>query len=146
MSSISNFADRPGTIKNVNFAQPSAGAEQILTVPSGKRWRVISLHNALITSAAAANRQVSMNLKDDTGAVVAKSQAIVNHAASLTKQYDWSNGVAVYTSIDVALVNGPLPVGVFLLASWVITTQTTNIQSGDQFLQGIVLVEEWSSL
>src|SRR3990170_4429385 len=67
-------------------ADPAAGAEVIITVPTAKRWRLVAIRFRLVTSATAASRQVTLIIDDGTNVIWRKLVA-ATQTAGLTRNY-----------------------------------------------------------
>lgn len=131
----------PGAIRSVTGTDPAANTEILEAVPTGARWRPLSIRAALVTDANAANREVAITFDDGTS-VYAEAHAGVNQAASLTRQYAASRGgvrgaAATATGILIAIPELLLPAG------HRIGTATTNRQAGDNWSAPQLLIEEW---
>jgi hypothetical protein len=131
----------PGALRSLTGTDPAANTEIQETVPTGARWRLISLRAALVTDANAANREVAITFDDGT-TVYAEAHAGANQAASLTRQYAAARGgvrgaAATGTGILIAIPEIVLP------AAHRINTATTNRQAGDNWGAPQLLVEEW---
>lgn len=130
-----------GNIRVIVGTDPAAGAEISETVPTGARWRFISLRATLTTSAAAANRVVGLTFDDGTNGYAA-AYANFNQAASNAFTYYFSNtGLNhVQTSIDAMVSTPP---NVMMAAGHRLRTLTGAFDAGDNWTAPIYEVEEW---
>lgn len=130
-----------GAIYSVIGTAPLAGAEVSQTVPTNARWRLKGMAVNLTTSAAPANRAVTVVI-DDGANVLAVFQAQTFQIASLTRTYhlDSSGGAADLTSTSIPVF---MPVDLPMLAGWRIRTLTTNLQGADAYSTPVFYVEEW---
>ena len=140
-SPVQTTVGLPGALRSLLGTDPAANVEIAETVPTGARWRLLSLRAALVTDANAANREVAITFDDGT-TVYAEAHSGVNQAASLTRQYTATPGgvrgaAATGTGILIAIPNLLLP------AAHRIATSTTNRQAGDNWGAPQLLVEEW---
>lgn len=130
-SPIRSSAAGPGALRPIAGADPAAGAEWTITIPTGTRYRLRSVSAVLVTDATAANREVSIVIT--AGAVVVASVASgVNHVASQTRRYSaFPTAVrgAAAQSLDLLV---PLPY-VELRGGDTVTSVTTNLQAGDNW-------------
>ena len=135
-----------GTIKLITGTDPSAGSEISETVPSGKKWRLISLFIELATDSTTADRKIKLVI-DDGSTTFWNVNTHLNHPASDTRNYVFASGHQQdtdQTNFDndkIALL--PLPNNLILKAGYRIQTITANLQSGDNYSAPKMLVEEW---
>jgi hypothetical protein len=132
--------ERGGALRALTGTDPAANTEISETVPTGARWRLLSMRFALVTDANAANREVAITFDNGT-TVYFEAASGANQAASLTRQY-----TAAVTNVRGAAATGtgiliPLP-DLVLLAGHRIATVTTNRQAGDNYGAPLLLVEE----
>ena len=131
----------PGALRSRAGTDPAAGADVSETVPTGARWRFLSLRVVLVTDGTAANRTPNLVFDDGT-TVFAMAAPNFNMAASLTFQYHFvASGVThVHTSASGQVA---APANLILPAGFRIRTSTGSIQAGDNFGAPQLLVEEW---
>lgn len=132
--------ERSGALRRLTGTDPAANTEISETVPTGARWRLLSMRVALVTDANAANREVAITFDDGT-TVYFESAAAANQAASLTRQYTASivgqrGAASTGTGILILLPD------VQLLAGHRVRTVTTNRQVGDNYGAPELFVEE----
>lgn len=135
-----------GIYKHVVGTAPAAGAEILDVVPDGVLRRVIAVRFAFTSDATAVNRRVTFLIDTGaTGAIVWRTSAAVDQAASLTYTYQVAHlGItpgALDASIDHYVM--PLPPGIVVRPGFRFRTITTNLQAGDQFGAAVYYVEEW---
>lgn len=141
-SPLRSSLEGPGIIRSITGTDQAAGAEISETVPTGARWRLISISATLVTSATVANRDVCVTLDDGTK-VFFRSNGQTNHPASNTFVYTFANIGQIMAG---AVTNSPqcvLPADVKLIAGCRIKTVTTNLDAGDNWGAPQLLVEEW---
>jgi hypothetical protein len=141
---IQSPLEGPGRVYRVIVADPAAGAEIIITVPNGYRWRFSSLCATFQTSATVGNRVPHFAI-DDGAYVCYRVSGATGQAASLTYTYCFS-GYQVSGSVSPALVNVPAPPHLVLAAGHRIRTLTTGLDASDQYKNIYLLVEEWIEL
>ena len=133
------------TIKSLNLGT-TTGTDCIWTVTSGKRWRVISISFAFVTSATAGARGIGFIWQDATPVtcgiagyfitIPASTTAFVSATPGVPPQ---SNFLAGLTSLTVSL-----PPYLVLGPGMKIQTYTNNLQAGDEFEGPDLLYEEFS--
>jgi hypothetical protein len=118
--------------RQVNVA--AAGADGILTVPAGGKWRVQNARVLLVTSATVASRTVRVVLDDGGGGNLVVISPRLTQAASLTGNYYFGQGFTQPAAGAASGTDGEnlcgfpravLPVG------YRIKTAVINIQVGD---------------
>lgn len=133
--------DGPGQPRSVTITTPGAGADFLFTIPTSARMRIVSLNAVLTTSAAVANRDVSLVI-DDGANVVAELNSGANQLASLTQEYTWGDSLPL-----ASVFNGnqmiPLPSQLILPPAFRIRSETTAIDVADQWSSIFMLVHEW---
>src|SRR5579864_292294 len=87
-----------GAVYRLEAAQPVAGADWAFTPPPGAGFRIIGGSAQLLTSAAIANRQVSI-LADDRSVTLFTIEAAAVQAAGATVTYDLLPGCTLTTAI-----------------------------------------------
>jgi hypothetical protein len=132
-----------GWVRRVSGTNPAAGVEVHEAVPTGARWRLLSLFETLVTSATVANRRPVFLFGDASSFTFFNASAPVVQAASLTVFYCASPGLAFDTAPDATRVNLGIPTSMLLGAGFTIDTLTTNLQAGDDWIAPSMLVEEW---
>jgi len=104
---------------------------------------VISFFCQLVTSAAAANRLVRLEFDDNASNTLMLMHDPVIQAASLTTVYTFARGINSTMSASLREVGRDIPNNVWLGPGFVIRTITGNVQGGDQYSRGTLLVREW---
>lgn len=85
-------------------------SDKSITVPAGKVWKVLYAYASLVTTATVGNRQVQMDVQDDSANVLGQSSALNVQTASGTEYYHWRSSRNTATE-DVATEHWmPLPV------------------------------------
>jgi len=131
----------PGALRSITGTDPAAGAELAETVPTGARWRFISLRVSLTTDANAANRVPQLIFDDGTN-VFAGAAGNFNQTAGATFVYHFvAAGVShAQSSVSVQVAT---PANLLIPAGGRIRSSTGGIQVGDNFTAPQYLVEEW---
>ena len=141
----SNVEDiRPGgsRITQASIATPSAGAEIVQAVATNQQWIIQSIRFTLTTDANAADRRVHIQIGTDTTVDIdAFSQT--DHTASLARNYTCAHFGAINDSVDDDDILIPIPANIEISDIWRITTDTTNLQAGDAFTAGKILVKNF---
>lgn len=137
--------DGAGVIRTISGTDPAAGAEISETVPTGARWRLMSLQSVLTTSVAVANRNVQIVIDDGTNETY-RAACASNQAASNAFRYSFSaSGVTnVPASANTHMV--PTPAPAILGPGYRIRTITNLLDAGDNWSQAFILVEEWQEV
>jgi hypothetical protein len=131
----------PGAIRAITGTDPAPAVEITEAVPTGARWRVISLRATLVTDANVANRNAAFGY-DDGATTLYLSQSDFAHTAGLSIPYNVAgHGYRGAPSAGFDRVVGwPTPV---LLAGQRLKTVTSSMQVGDNWSAPQMLVEEW---
>jgi hypothetical protein len=138
---ITGTLDGAGSLQSLQNAAPAAGADFVITVPAGARWRVSSLRTTLTTAVAAANR-IPHIVIDDGANILFEAAALEAQAASLTNTWvAAADGISQV--VEDAVHHLALPTVLDLLQGWRIRSVTTAIQAADQWAIQNVLVQEW---
>ena len=131
------------TIVSQVVATPAAGADWVATVPAGQEWRVVSVFFNFQTSSTVANRAVRLAVKDSAGNTLYQTQQSAVQPASNSIPYAFAQGIFANA---VASNNGPaqcwLPMHMTLAEGFTIGSLTLSIQTGDQYGQIVLLLEE----
>lgn len=139
-SPIRHSVEGPGLLRSIESADPVAGAELTITVPTNARWtKTHSIRFNLVTLLASPTRIVTLVVTDGANELF-RSIAGTALGASATGNYcgsrfgygDTGTGTALY----LQLPNFPLFQG------WQINTITTNLATDDNFSSARILVEE----
>ncbi len=138
---LRSSVEGPGLISTVTGTNPVAGAEFTMTVPTGARWRLVSVYGYLTTNATVANRTVHL-IVDNGSTSVCYVAAQTAQTASQDIEYTFGATLPSVATTAAASVN-PLPEQLHLVAAYRIRTFTTNLQAGDDWGAPRVLVEEW---
>jgi hypothetical protein len=141
-SPVKNSLQGKGVIRAFLGTNPAAGNQIIEAVPTGSRWRFLSLQVLLMTSATVANRTVFLLFDDGTN-TFAQIGGAVNQAASQNFSYNFIGGLgyevgAVRSNQVITGIHVPM-----LLAGFRVRTSTANFQAGDDFTDPMLHVEEW---
>lgn len=112
-------------------ANPAAGAEISITVPTGETWILGSIKYTLVTSIAVATRLTSITYDDGTN-VYMKLDAAVSQAAALTYNYDGMVDIGLSSALLGTDVYFPLP-RLVLPAGHRIRTSTLGIDVADDY-------------
>lgn len=121
-----------GNITSTTSTDPAAGAEPVLTVPAGVVWELISLNVTLVTAATAANRRVHFAITDGFGGSV-NCFSSIDQTASTTRLYSGANFGHLPDEADDNDIVINVPPNLLLIEGGDISTETTNLQAGDNF-------------
>lgn len=131
----------PGNIRTIVGTDPAANVEISETVPTGARWRFISMRTQLVADATVANRTVAL-VFDDGANVYAHAASNFNQTASQAVQYAFgASGASGGFYLLGAMVS--TPGNILMSAGHRFRTVTTTLQAGDNWTPPIYEVEEW---
>lgn len=131
-----------GRIITLASADPAAGAELTITVPTGVIWKVKNIRFQLVTAAAAASRRVHLVFTQQTSGII-DCFSSVDQIISQTRNY---SAMPLGTNLSLGDDNDiiiPIPANLLLGISDKITTETTALDAGDNFGIMQVTVEEF---
>lgn len=126
----------------LTITQPNqTGVNLDIVVPLYVMWRVYSLQFTLVTSAAAGNRVVNVQLHDSNNQSTGVWQAGIVQAPSSALAYTFAPGSANTTVGPYATIGGPTEV--YLGAQGSLQTFVQGLDAGDAFSSIAMGVEEW---
>lgn len=131
----------PGAIRSIAGTDPAVDTEISETVPTNTRWRLVGFAATLVTGAAAATRQVHLQITDGS-AVVADFPAATTQIISLTRTY-FASALGYAPGLTGTDIYIPLAPDLVLTAGWKITTVTDNLNALDNWGAPQLYVEEW---
>ncbi len=145
-----NPGDGMGESRVISLGDPAAGADYAtVTVPSFERWKVRGFQGTLVASAVVANRSHKLNFTDGvntfTGVATGSS-----HPASLSASYKYgiSSGFNYTNETTVSGTRNIMASIPELVLKNAFTIQfiTGNLDVGDNWGPGFMLVESWATL
>ncbi len=137
---VDSLGGRGWPISTVS-ADPAAGAEISLTCPTNLRMRLMGMVFTLVTSAAVANRVVSVVIDDATN-ILLQVPSPSDQAASLT--YTYSLGVGLpFQAVRNNIVTMPLSEDAWLKGTYRVRTLTGGLQAGDDFSAARIYAEQF---
>lgn len=128
--------------KLATIPNPAAGADFAITAPGQGFWRVLSLAFRLVTSAAVANRTVTL-VADDGTSVFFRTNASIQQAAGATVDYGAFAGASSGGFAGVVGVEPLSQDGIWLQPGWRLRSVTGAIDVLDQYSAIAALVEEY---
>lgn len=131
----------PTTNSGLGITVPGAGAEWIFTVPPFMRVQIKSVSAILTTSAAVANRNVSL-VMDDGANIYAAIPSGFSQAASLVDRYTGMDGASAPTLFD-GKVCIPIPSTLIMIAGHRLRSLTTGIDAADQWTAPFLMGNIW---
>jgi hypothetical protein len=138
---LQSSVEGPGLIRAVPGADPAAGAEVSLVVPTRARWCLHSIRFVLVTDATAVNRESDLIIDDGaTTLLIIEPPAL--QGASGTRGYNYGADFPSLNALTQEFLI-PLPVGLILREGYRIRTVTGNLQAGDDYGIPYASVEEW---
>ncbi|MGA2329177.1 MAG: hypothetical protein ABSH05_23195 [Bryobacteraceae bacterium] len=132
----------PGNIRLIQGTNPAPQHNISETVPTGARWRLISVFCRLSTSATAGNRYVGLWVVDPAGTFVS-IPAVAGQPPSLVWSYTWGSGLAAAFDSNWGHATAPLPDYLFLTSGQSFSAFCYPFQAADDFTAPLYLVEEW---
>lgn len=141
-SPIQNPHEGPGRPIIVGFSNPAAGVEFVGTVPTGVRWRFMSFHALLNTSAAAGTRTIAFVIPNSpTFAGIFPTTA--DQIAGQSIRYIWVAGGSADSSAQSFWQLGTLPEMPVFVAGDKWQVLVSGIQAGDQLDHLRLYCEQW---
>lgn len=120
---------------------PAPGAEFVWTLPGGSFWRILSARIPFTASAVVANRLVRFQFSDGTD-IFHKVGIPAPVTASLAVEFTLLPLVTLSTTFSLG-ATGVIPIpDAVLPGGFVLSTLTAGSDAGDQWGQGVLLVEE----
>lgn len=114
---------------------------KILTVPSGKIWRVFWCFAKLATGASSGDRQIALEFRDATDDNFSRARTGVLTANSVSYSLNFQSGgeaVSILSTFDLTI---PLPPAIYLPTGFDIHFRALSIQSLDT-LKAYAIVDE----
>ena len=103
----------PGTIRVITGTNPAPGSQTFDSVPTGARWLVLAVSFAFTTSAAVANRVISLGFFP-AGSGVIFVPASATQTASLSWSYQWGQGGYTFAPANSIVRYQGIPNGIIL--------------------------------
>ncbi len=138
---IRSSIEGPGLIRSITGTDPADNVQISETVPTGARWKPLSISFALVTDATGGNRVVRLELDDGT-TIYSRTSPNALQSASKTFQYTFAPTLDTQNQSGNELAFAPMPL-VLMLAGHRIRTTTLSFQVTDNFGAPQLLVEEW---
>ena len=139
---IRDSLDGPGALVDASVANPAAGADWAFINPNATRTRVLSVSAILTTSAAVANRQVQVRIRNGSAQSEYQVAASVNITASTTAQITFTTGTPQSQIVATDIII-PLPDEVWLGPAQGLSVLTTGLQAGDQWSAIALQTLQW---
>lgn len=141
-SALRRSTDGAGVVVSFNQAAPAAGADLVVTVPTGARWRLQTFRATLTAAVAVSNRLVHI-VTDDGANILMDSPSNFTQVASIVNTYSAFDS-APYLNVPFDLTTLlPLASNQMLRQGSRIRTLTTGIQAADQWSAAQIGVIEW---
>ena len=141
-SPIVSSTDGEPAIRTILGTAPAAGVEISETVPTGARWRLISLTARLQTAIGGANRIPYLFFSTGVGTFGVYPQVGSTPANNVAYQ-TWGAGVPAVVAPGFDDTSTGIPETHVLPAGSSVRTVTNNIQAGDQYTAPAYSVQEW---
>ena len=131
-----------GFLGTETVADPAAGAEASITVPSGEVWRLMAFRVTLVSDATSTNRRVHLVVTDGTNDLI-NHIGQDNQPASLTKKYSFNTHGFSDTGGQDDDVQIAIAQDLTIPSGFTLETQTVNLQAGDNFGAPIAYIERY---
>lgn len=132
-----------GKFKRVQGANPAAGAECEITVPTDEIWIIKGFQVQFVTDANAANRRVHLVLEPFGAATPLNIFGSVDQAANTTRNYTFAPFPVLSDEEDDDDILVAMPPDLIVTDGLTIQTDTTNLQVGDNFALPNIWVEQY---
>lgn len=131
-----------GKIAVTLSADPAAGAEAQIMVPTNEYWRIIAAYVELVTDATVSTRTMSLTMRM-SGTKKIRVFAEISQAASTTRKYSFTK-TSVFNSyvVDTDVI-GQMPYEMWVSGGGSISTLTNNLQAADNIGVLYVLHEKF---
>jgi len=131
-----------GKLSYVSGANPDAGSEAILTVPTNQVWELMYGEITLVTDGTVANRRPHFVIGGASAATI-HAFAEVDQTASQTITYRIGEFHTLPDSLDNGTILLSMPAGIIIGPGVTLDTLTTNLQAGDNFSRFDFYVEQF---
>lgn len=131
-----------GFITTETTDDPAANTEVRIEVPAGEIWKLIGIRGGLTTDANAATRHVEIDI-DDGSQDNFNLRAGQTQIESLTRTYSFYDAGHIDTTIPGDHIMGHLPSNIVLRAGGAISTDTENLQAGDNWTSMFIYIERY---
>ena len=100
------------------FDATADDSDKSWTVPNNELWRICHVHAILVSTATVGNRQIALEIKDESGNSLMHLEAGAVQAASVTRHYGFLQGIFRETSFVSDELQVPLPIDCWLKPGW----------------------------
>jgi hypothetical protein len=132
----------PGNFRTIIGTDPAPGAFISESIPTGARWKLVSLTCTLTTSATVLDRVAAFGVTD-AGTTLLFLPSPTTQPASKTYRYTWALGIPQWFSAAGSAVGLPLPDELYLFAGQSFWVNLTSFAVDDDFTAPAYVVEEW---
>lgn len=129
-------------VRTIKTPAPAVGTDIVITCPGTSIWRPIGLVATLVTSAAAANRQVALKVTDGTDTLGLQLDANTLPANVTGRVSYFGSGNVSLGGAGATLMTNPMP-EVVLPPGHTIGFETALIDVADQWGACVLWVEEY---
>lgn len=133
-----------GRLTLQSLGDPAAGAEYSFTPGTDRWYKLLAAKLVLVTDATVANRNVHFVIGSTTTPYF-NFIASANVPANTTRNFTVAPMGAFTSGSEDNDTIIPIPKDIWLDSNYKITTETTNLQAGDNFGAGVVWFEEFLS-
>ncbi|MES0445002.1 MAG: hypothetical protein ABUJ92_00515 [Desulfobacterales bacterium] len=93
-------------------------SDKSFAVPGNEVWKLCNAHITLVSDATVGNRQMVLEVANSASAVVFSSAAGAVQAASVTRVYDFMQGITKETAFVGAVIQVPIPTEQYILPGY----------------------------
>lgn len=142
------YSPGTGTVVRVVGAVPAVGADPVLAVPAGQRWRLMSVNALFIPDATVIDRRTDFEAfltGDPAQQMVLSAPPFLIPASQITLlqgQAGSPTAIAEATLVPAVIAWGAFPGNFYLNPTDTIAFATVNLQAADFWNSGIVAVAE----
>lgn len=141
-SPIETSTSAPAVARVIVGTDPAPGVELSETVPTGALWQLITLRVGFGASAAAGNRQSSLQFISG-GNTLYQATHFATIAPTAGPALSWGQNMSYETAPNGNLLIAGLPADLLLRGGDSIVSATSGLAAGDNYGQPIYLVREW---
>jgi len=129
-------------VRTLLLPAPAAGTDWTTTVPAGVLWELLMVQYEITTSAAVANRNLRVEVRDENGNGVQRYVTGASVTATQTVRANFGAGIGTNTGVagTPGMLPTPPPV---LLPQWTLRSLVQAIDAGDQLGFVALTVREW---
>ena len=115
-----NYTESVSVVNPVQqtFNDDANDSNKSFVVPNNEQWKLSNAHITLVSDATVGNRQIVLEILDTAAAVVFSSAAGAVQAASVTRIYDYMQGITKETAFVGTVIQVPIPFNLYVLSGY----------------------------